>query len=389
MNILLLSIAGALLLVQLLYYFAIYHRLYLHNRAAQQGEVHYASECPPLSVIICANEDSEHLRRNLPAVLEQDYPQFEVIVIDEGRHGETEDLLTLMEDKYRHLYHSFVPESSRYVSRKKLAITLGIKAAKYEWIVLTDADCRPVSDQWLRLMARNFTPHTQVVLGHSGYLPGKGWLQRCIDFDTLLQAMRYLGLALAGKPYMGIGRNLAYRKELFYRQKGFSAHLNLQRGDDDLFINQVATGSNTRVECASEAVIRRQPLLRAKEWREERIGHLSTARHYRGWHRQLVGGETLTRLAFHACWLAATIWGILHAHWLTVGIAPLLWIGRLGFQLPVVNLAAHTLGEPHRFYTTLPLLDLLQPLQSLGWRIGYALRRKSEFTRNANPTGSR
>jgi cellulose synthase/poly-beta-1,6-N-acetylglucosamine synthase-like glycosyltransferase len=172
---------------------------------------------------VCAREESENLRRNLGAVLEQDYPLFEVIVINDGNTDESEDYLTILEEKYPHLYHSFMPDSSRYISRKKLAVTLGIKASKYEWLVFTNANCMPQSNQWLRLMARNFTSRTQVVLGYSGYERGKGWLHKRVAFDNLFTSMRYLGFALAGSPYMGIGRNLAYRKELFYQQKGFSA----------------------------------------------------------------------------------------------------------------------------------------------------------------------
>ena len=105
-------------------------------------------------------------------------------------------------------------------------------------------------------MARNFTSRAQIVLGYSGYERGKGWLHKRVSFDNLFTSMRYLGYALAGKPYMGIGRNMAYRKELFYAQKGFSAHLNLQRGDDDLFINRTATAENTRIETDANGVVR-------------------------------------------------------------------------------------------------------------------------------------
>lgn len=266
----LLASTGILFIVQTLYYYCLYNRIHARNKAVKRGDIHFSQELPPVSVIICAREESENLRRNLSGILEQDYPQFEVIVINDGDTDESEDYLTLLEEKYPHLYHSFVPDSSRYISRKKLAVTLGIKASKYEWLVFTDAKCLPQSNQWLRLMARNFTSRAQVVLGYSGYECGKGWLQRQICFDNLFTSMRYLGLALAGKPYMGIGRNLAYRKELFYQQKGFSAHLNLQRGDDDLFINHVATSENTRVETDADATMRMQPLTRSKDWREEK-----------------------------------------------------------------------------------------------------------------------
>ena len=146
----LLAATGVLFVIQILYYFCLYNRIHLHNRAVKRSNVHFSQELPPVSVIICAREESENLRRNLTAVLEQDYPQFEVIVINDGDTDESEDYLTLLEEKYPHLYHSFVPDSSRYISRKKLAVTLGIKASKYDWLVFTEANCQPQSNQWLR-----------------------------------------------------------------------------------------------------------------------------------------------------------------------------------------------------------------------------------------------
>jgi glycosyltransferase involved in cell wall biosynthesis len=377
----LLAAAGALFLIQVLYYFCLYNRIHLRSRAVKRGDAHFAQELPPVSVIICAREESENLRRNLTAVLEQDYPQFEVIVINDGNTDESEDYLTLLEDKYPHLYHSFVPDSSRYISRKKLAVTLGIKASKHDWLVFTDADCQPQSNQWLRLMARNFTSRTQVVLGYSGYERGKGWLHKRACFDNLFTSMRYLVFALARSPYMGIGRNMAYRKELFYQQKGFSAHLNLQRGHDDLFINHIATADNTRVETDADATVRMQPVRRAKDWREEKIGYASTARLYHGVQRWLAGFETLTRLAFYAAWISALVVGILHFHWLAAGIAFFAFLLRFTMQAVIINKTAKDLGEKRRYYFTLPVFDLLQPMQSLRWKLYCTFRKKSGFLR--------
>lgn len=380
-EIIILAAAGSLFLIQVFYYLCLYNRIHAHSRAVKRGGIHFTQELPPISVIICAREESENLRRNLSFVLEQDYPQFEVIVINDGNTDESEDYLTILEEKYPHLYHSFVPDSSRYLSRKKLAVALGIKASKYDWMVFTNANCMPQSNQWLRLMARNFTSRTQVVLGYSGYERGKGWLHKRVAFDNLFTSMRYLGFALAGSPYMGIGRNLAYRKELFYRQKGFSTHLNLQRGDDDLFINHVATSENTRVETDPNAIVRMQPLLRAKDWKEEKIGYASTARLYHGVQRWLTGFETLTRLAFHAAWIVAMVIGILHLHWLAAGIAFLLFPLRFTMQAIILNETARDLKEQRRYYFTLPIFDLLQPIQSLHWKLHCLLRKKNGFLR--------
>ena len=277
-EIIVLATAGGLFLIQIIYYLCLYNRIHARSRAVKQGDTHFTQELPPISVIICAREESENLRRNLGAVLEQDYPQFEVIVINDGNTDESEDYLTILEEKYPHLYHSFVPDSSRYISRKKLAVTLGIKASKYEWLVFTNANCMPQSNQWLRLMARNFTSRTQVVLGYSGYERGKGWLHKRAAFDNLFTSMRYLGFALAGSPYMGIGRNLAYRKELFYQQKD-SPHTSTCNGETTICSSTTWLPRRTRgrngcqCHCAHAAASAYQGL----ERRENRLRLHSTA----------------------------------------------------------------------------------------------------------------
>lgn len=377
----LLIVTGALFVIQAIYYFALYNRINLHNRAVRKNELRFNDELPPISIIICAHNETENLQRSLPAMLAQDYPQFELIVINDGEKNENETYLSQLENQHKNLYHSFVPNSSRYISRKKLAITLGIRASHYDWLVLTEANCLPQSNQWLRLLARNFTSHTEVVLGYSGYERGKGWLQKRVAFDNLFTSMRYLGFALAGSPYMGIGRNLAYRKSLFFNQKGFTAHLNLQRGDDDLFINQVATSENTRVETDSAAAVRMLPLERKHDWKEEKIGYASTAPLYKGIHRWLNGWETTTRLLFYAAWITTVVIGILHAHWLVAGIGLLLFLIRFTFQALIVNQTANNLNEKQRYCFILPIFDFLQPLQSLNWKLHYQFRNKQEFLR--------
>lgn len=380
-ELILLSAAGALLIIQYIYYLGIYYRMHRRNIAEQKNELHFTKELPPLSVVICARNESENLRRFLPAVLEQDYPEFEVIVINDGSTDESEEVLSAFEEKYQHLYHSFTPENARYISRKKLALTLGIKASKHEWLVFTEANCMPESNQWLRMMARNFTPHTQIVLGYSGYERGKGWLHKRVSFDALFTALRYLGFALAGMPYMGIGRNLAYRKELFFKQKGYSTHLNLQRGEDDLFINQIANADNTRVETDAQAIMRMQPVERYKEWKEEKVSYMATARYYKGAQRMLLGFETFTRLLFYAACLGGIVIGIMNFHWLVTGIALLIYLLRFTVQAIVVNQTASDQKEKRHYYLSLPVFDLLQPLQTLNFKLYRLYRSKSDFMR--------
>lgn len=380
-EILLLTALGGLFFIQVFYYVHLYSYIPRYQRKVKAGDIPFLSEYPPISVIIYSHEDCASLRAHLPAILKQDYPQFEVIVITDGTDDGSIDYLTQLREQYPYLYHSFVPDSSRYISHKKLGMTLGIRAAKYDWLVMTEPDCHPASDQWLRLLARNFTASTQVVLGHCGYEWGKGWLHKCIAFDSLFQALRYLGFALSGHPYMGLGGNLAYRKKLFYQNKGFSENLNLLRGDDDLFINHVATGDNTRVETDANAAMRHALPEQAKDWREEKIGYASTARFYKGAQRYVVGFETFTRLLFHACWIYAFIQGIILHHWIVAGIAFAAFLLRLALQIYVINKNAQILGESRRYHFTLPVFDILQPLQSLSWKLYYIFRNKSEFVR--------
>lgn len=380
-EIILFIIGTTLLAIQFIYYFGLYNKILLRHRATSRGEVHFSQELPPISVIITAREEYENLQRNLTSILEQDYPCFEVIVINDGNTDESEDYLTIMQERHSHLYHSFVPSSSRYISRKKLALSLGIKAAKHEWLVFTDANCQPTSNQWLRLMARNFTPHTQIVLGYSGYERGKGWLQKIINFENLFSQLRFLSFALIGKPYMGMGKNLAYRKSLFFEQKGYTTHLHLQHGADDLFVNQVANGNNTRVEIDAKSVMRMLPIKRKKIWREEKIGYANTARLYHGIQPMLLGFETFSRLMFHITWITVVVEGILHMQWVVASIGLLLFIVRFTTQAIIINKSAKVLNEKYRYYSLLPLFDFFQPWLSFKWRMHCLLRKKQEFMR--------
>ena len=370
----------ALFTTQAVYYLGLYNKLYTHSR-----ETAYATDIntqnPPLSVIIVAKDAAHELQENLPFILEQDYPEFEVIVIYDRPADDCDNTLKLLEDKYPNLYHTFIPDSARYISHKKLGITMGIKASRHEWLVFTEPDCRPQSNQWLKQMARNFTPATEIVLGYSNYEKVPGWFNKKITFDTLLNSMRYLGMAVSGHPYMGTGRNMAYRKTLYYKQKGFASHLNLQRGEDDLFINELATSSNTRVETDFNATTRIQPVYRYKDWKEEKVSYMATARFYHGIQRYLLGFETFSRLLFYIACIAGIVIGILNFHWLVAGIAFLIWILRFTIQAVIINRTAKEMGGGRKYYFSLPVFDLIQPVQSLKFKLCRFFRGKGDFMR--------
>ena len=380
-EIILISLSALFLIIQIFYYTLIYNRIARHNKACAKGNVQYSEEFPPLSIIICARDESDNLLRNLPSILEQDYPNFEVIVVNDGSTDESEEILKLMAARYPQLYHTFTPDGSRYLSRKKLALTLGIKASKHDWLVFTEANCKPTSNQWLKLMARNFTSKTDIVLGYSNCQSNKGWTNKRITFNLLFLAMRYMGMALCGKPYMAIGRNMAYRKELFFQQKGFSSHLNLLRGEDDLFVNKVANKSNTRVETDSNATIQMQNYYHPKDWREERMNYLTTARQYKGSQRYLLGFETTTRLLMYLAIVAGIVVSSIYMHWLMLGLFVLTFILRFITQTVIINKTAKSLGHNFKFITILPVFDILQPMQTLGYKMILMFKSKNEYRR--------
>lgn len=284
--------------VQVLYYLIFYSGVFVINRKKQQE-----NEKQPVSVIIAARNEADNLRRNLEAILRQDYPDFEVIVVDDASTDETQDLLSGFKEQYKHLHVTHVPHDPIYHVGKKLAVTIGAKAAQNELLLLTDADCEPVSEHWLQAMQENFTGKTEFVLGYGGYKRQAGILNRLIRFDAAFIAMQYLTFALRGIPYMGVGRNLAYKKSVFFDNAGFAGGLHLKSGDDDLFVNKLARKNNTAVEIRREAQIRSEPKTSFRAWRKQKQRHLETSGYYKLRDKILLTLEPLSRMVFYLAFL--------------------------------------------------------------------------------------
>ncbi len=262
------------LVVQLFYLFFYYMRLAMYKKKNTSDAL------PPVSVIICARNEDHTLPQFLPAVLTQDYPAFEVVVVNDCSFDNTSDVLREFEKKYAHLRVITIKEDEYYTHGKKLAVTVGIKGASHETLVFTDADCRPESDRWLRMMVRNYTEGKEVVLGYGAYAKNGSLLNKLIRFDAVMIAAQYFSFALAGIPYMGVGRNLSYKKSLFFRNKGFKTHYHIESGDDDLFVNETATSKNTAVEIAPESFTVSVPKKKFSEWVQQKRRHLTTGKRY-------------------------------------------------------------------------------------------------------------
>jgi cellulose synthase/poly-beta-1,6-N-acetylglucosamine synthase-like glycosyltransferase len=357
-------IAFGLLFLAFIYQLYFYLR-YLNGVLRLRGRIRkdkvaFQTEQPPISVIICAKDESDNLRKFLPFVLQQEYPDFEVIVINDGSTDESDILLNDLSVEYPNLRTTFVPVGANNLSTKKLGLTLGIKAAKNDLLLFTDADCMPEDKFWIARMARNFSPDTDFVLGYGAYFNKKGFLNRLITYDTLFIGLQYMGMAIARKPYMGVGRNLAYRKETFFAQKGFASTLHLSSGDDDLMVNKASNSKNTRIEISPDSITWSEPNRTYKDWFYQKERHLSVSAYYKGSSKFRLSLEPMSRGLFYLAFIAALVFGGLIVQ-ISAGV---LFLARLIIQLCVINGSSKHFGE-RKYIMTLPVFDIYLPLVSL------------------------
>ncbi|HKL38508.1 MAG TPA: glycosyltransferase [Bacteroidales bacterium] len=290
--------------VQMIYYLGVYTSILTYKGKATKPQ---PISPPPVSVIICAKDEEANLEKNLPAVLNQDYPDYEVIVVNHGSSDDTDMVLKRLQQQHEHLKTTEIKRDQKFAHGKKLALTVGIKKAAHEWLLFTDADCYPTSKNWIRSMARNFDEKTSVVLGYGGYEARRGFLNSLIRFDTLTIALQYFAYALRGFPYMGVGRNLAYRKSLYFQNKGFAGHYHIESGDDDLFVNQTAGKANTRVQISRDSVVLSEPHHTFINWFKQKSRHLTTAPFYKGKTRLRLLTEVISRLVFYVAFVLALV----------------------------------------------------------------------------------
>lgn len=253
----------------------------------------------PVSIIVCAKNEAENLTALVPLLIAQNHPDFEIILIN---HASIDDTSTIIEEftlQYAHVQMVNVVNNETFWANKKYALTLGIKKAKNDHLVFIDADCRPASNDWLQLMSRPLQGTTSIVLGYGGYEKvEKSFLNALIRFETTLTAMQYLGYALRGNPYMGVGRNLAYTAKQFYDVSGFMSHMKVMSGDDDLFVNEAATSENTAVQLDPESFTMSKAKTTWSQWWTQKKRHISTARYYKKRHKLSLGLFFVSQILF-------------------------------------------------------------------------------------------
>ncbi|MDH6534552.1 glycosyltransferase [Parabacteroides sp. 52] len=371
----LVGVTGGLFLIQLLYWLVTYGRPLRKSRKVfpqERGEQH------PVSVVVYAKNESENLQKHLPVLLSQDYPAYEVIVVNDGSTDESDDVLKTFEQEYAHLYHTYIPEDVKYLSRKKLALTVGIKAAKNDILLFIEANCEPLSKEWISSVVNAYKPETEIVLGFCAYAYKKGFLHKLIAYDNLIGGLQYLSPALIRRPFAGNGRNLSYRKELFFQHKGYYKSLSLHAGDDDLFVNESASRKNTEAVYCPESITQMSAISNFKVWREMKASRAATQQHYRGGRLLFYRLEDLSYFFFLFA-VIITIGVGLYANWLISLLAGLLFVFRYVAKAIVLHKSCKLLQQRP---TTglLFLLEFLHPLFNLYIRVYRLFRGKNDYT---------
>lgn len=302
--------------IQLFYYLYFFLRLANYNTPDRENTVEHA-----VSVVICARDEAHNLVKNLPGILVQKYKStHEVVLVNDNSTDESKYVIDEFKRSFKNLNMIELTQEALMISGKKFPLSMGIKSAKYEIVLLTDADCVPASENWIQKMQGTYNDDIEIVLGYGAYHKQPGILNKLIRFETFHTAIQYLSYALAGKPYMGVGRNLSYKKNVFFRNKGFSSINQIPSGDDDLFINQVANSTNTAIIIDPETHTLSQSKQSWGEWMSQKYRHYTTSKYYKPIHKFLLGLYSFTlfflypmliiSMLFFNWWIALSFFGV-------------------------------------------------------------------------------
>ena len=354
----LLSTLLIMLFIQIYFYLAYYKKplSYLKQIADMHEEI---TPLPSVSVIIVAKDESENLAKCLPSILNQDYPDYEVIVVNDGSTDESEFLLKNLKREYPFLYSTFSPysDANETIQNKVLPLTIGIKAARKDILLFTEADSLPMTNQWVKSMI-NSLADKDIVVGYSRFTEGEDFSNKTALFDNLIFTLQYMSMAIKNKPFAGLYKNLAYRKHLFFDNKGFSATLNYDNAEE-VFVNYIMTENNTAIALSQDSYVSTE-LDNFSHWRKIKTAYSRAKFNFKGFTGGVFSLETLSRYLFYSLTIASIVYSIISQLWVYLGAAILLFIIRYIIQIVVLNkVSDHFLTN--RFHLSLPFLDLIQP----------------------------
>lgn len=373
-QIIFLSLFLVITLIQLFYYLYFYKKpVSYYEKNNLTGRDSLGKNPPSVSVIVLSRNESENLRKNLPSILNQDYPDFEVIVVNDGSTDESHGLLEALSLEYPNLYHTFIQEpTDRALPRKMLSMTIGIKAAKKDMLLFIEPDCVPAGNKWISTMMLDVEESTKVVIGYSYYERGAKFFRRMARFDNLLFSLRYLSLALYNKGFIGVYRNVAFRRLSFFETNGLSSCLNYAEGDT-VYLNKMIKRSEYKVALNPESFVS----LPVDYWRWSEIKriYMRAMRSFAGRKNTMFRMEVFSRYLFYLMTVSAVVLGIEFQLWGGLGIVALLFLIRQITQFIVLKkVSLHF--KTNRFLFSLPLMDILQPFYNTYFSLTSRLRSR-------------
>ena len=370
--------AALLLCVVVIVWTARRHNAIKRAVAASENAETTDTLAPATVVVYCHNQGAQ-LQRFLPYLLNQNYPKYEVIVVNDSSIDNTAEVISNFLVEYSNLRQTFIPDGSRNVSRRKLAIMLGIKAAHNELIVVTNANCCPAGPNWLMSMCRNFTEGTDVVIGYANprYRKDKRFGANFRVYDTVTESVQYLACDINGYPFRGTNCNLAYRRSTFFANNGFQRTVMLHYGDDDLFLSEIANAENTRVELSADSMMTACYTDYKSDHAELKLRHGFTAKQLRRW--PFISSSIISACQYLAMGALAAAVALDWRNILTISIAAVLLIAYWTTIIILFRGNAKLLKAP-KLHIGVPFYSLWRPLVNMRYTLrGYRLR-ETNFT---------
>lgn len=375
-----LSVLLLIFLVQLYFYLAYYRKPLNYFLKTTEKELDQ-DNLPSVSVIIIAKNESENLAENLPYVLDQDYPNYEVVVVNDGSTDESYHFLESLAKDNPHLYHTFSPISEDKDSdrRRILAMTIGIKAARNEVLLFTEAGSRPLSNKWIVSMVQNLSDDKEIVLGYSKFdINSTSLWSKLAHFDNLLFSLQYLSKAIKQKPFTGTYRNIAYRKHLFFENKGFSSTLNFENAEE-IFINRIMNSQNTAIEISNDSFTSTK-IENFYHWKTLKTIYARAKSQFIDSTPNIFKAETYSRYIFHLLGVLGIAYCIICALWIYLVGFVLIYTIRFIIQSKILGRASVHFDSPLS-KISLPALETLQPIyNNRFWRLSKK-RKKGKLLR--------
>lgn len=345
-----------------------YYKIF--SKVGEKETIHAPTgKITPISLIICAKNEFHNLQLHFDSWIDQQHPQFELIIVNDGSTDQTVNFLQEKALLYSNFSFINIPaDASKQLKGKRHALFQGIQKAKYEHLIFTDADCKPLNKDWLLIMSQFFTENKKIVLGYSPYKKKKGLLNQLIQFETVLTALQYLGWALNGKPYMGVGRNIGYAKSLLTKEV-FDYSNFTQSGDDDLIAQQLCKNENTAVCLNFKSFVESKSPETFNAWILQKTRHFKASHYYTTKFKILLGLFVLANLGFY-----------FFIYWLlffqfNFEIAIGLWM----FKMFVFNISLH---KSFKMLNSKLIFKQILYLDIIYWLIFIIIQTLSIFLRN-------